>query len=73
MPLVKTAAIVLHSRKWGDADRIVTFYTMRLGRIEQVVWIDLEIENCPARQFAEGNRTILEVFTARNVCRCQDG
>ena len=33
MPLVKTAAIVLHSRKWGDADRIVTFYTMRLGKL----------------------------------------
>ena len=33
MPLVKTAAIVLHSRKWGDADRIITFYTMRLGKL----------------------------------------
>jgi len=36
MPLVKTAAIVLHSRKWGDADRIITFYTMRLGKIRGV-------------------------------------
>ena len=36
MPLVKTAAIVLHSRKWGDADRIVTFYTMRLGKLRGV-------------------------------------
>ena len=36
MPLVKTAAIVLHSRKWGDADRIVTFYTMRLGKMRGV-------------------------------------
>jgi DNA repair protein RecO (recombination protein O) len=36
MPLVKTAAIVLHSRKWGDADRIITFYTMRLGKIRGI-------------------------------------
>lgn len=36
MPLVKTAAIVLHSRKWGDADRIVTFYTMRFGKLRGV-------------------------------------
>ncbi|NGZ95884.1 MAG: DNA repair protein RecO [Nitrospira sp. WS110] len=36
MPLVKTAAIVLHSRKWGDADRIVTFYTMRCGKLRGV-------------------------------------
>ena len=36
MPLVKTAAIVLHSRKWGDADRIVTFYTMRIGKLRGV-------------------------------------
>ncbi len=36
MPLVKTAGIVLHSRKWGDADRIVTLYTMRLGKLRGV-------------------------------------
>lgn len=36
MPLVKTAAIVLHSRKWGEADRIVTFYTMRIGKLRGV-------------------------------------
>jgi DNA repair protein RecO (recombination protein O) len=36
MPLVKTAAIVLHSRKWGDADRLVTFYTLRLGKLRGV-------------------------------------
>lgn len=36
MPLVKTPAIVLHSRKWGEADRIVTFYTMRLGKLRGV-------------------------------------
>lgn len=36
MPLVKTAAIVLHSRKWGDADRIVTCYTLRLGKLRGV-------------------------------------
>ncbi|MBX3326092.1 MAG: DNA repair protein RecO [Nitrospira sp.] len=33
MPLVKTTAIVLRSRKWGDADRIVTFYTRERGKI----------------------------------------
>ncbi len=36
MPLVKTAAIVLHSRKLGEADRIITFYTMRLGKLRGV-------------------------------------
>ena len=36
MPLVKTAAIVLKSRKWGEADRIVTFYAERLGKIRGV-------------------------------------
>ena len=36
MPLVKTSAIVLHSRKWGDADRIVTFFTLRLGKLRAV-------------------------------------
>jgi DNA repair protein RecO (recombination protein O) len=33
MPLVKTPAITLKSRKWGDADRIVTFYAKHLGKI----------------------------------------
>jgi len=33
VPLVKTTAIVLRSRKWGDADRIVTFYTRERGKI----------------------------------------
>ena len=36
MPLVKTAAIVLHSRKWGEADRIITFYTLRAGKIRGI-------------------------------------
>lgn len=36
MPLIKTTAIVLRSRKWGDADRIVTFYTRSLGKIRGV-------------------------------------
>lgn len=36
MPLVKTTAIVLNSRKWGDADRIVTFYAKQLGKIRGV-------------------------------------
>jgi len=36
MALVKTTAIVLKSRKWGEADRIVTFYTRQLGKIRGV-------------------------------------
>lgn len=36
MPLVKTTAIILKSRKWGDADRIVTCYTKHLGKIRGV-------------------------------------
>ncbi|WP_455378951.1 DNA repair protein RecO [Petrachloros mirabilis] len=36
MPIVKTIAITLKSRKWGDADRIVTFYTRHLGKIRGV-------------------------------------
>jgi DNA repair protein RecO (recombination protein O) len=36
VPLVKTTAIILRSRKWGDADRIVTFYTKQLGKIRGV-------------------------------------
>jgi DNA repair protein RecO (recombination protein O) len=36
MPLVKTTAIILRSRKWGDTDRIVTFYARNLGKIRGV-------------------------------------
>jgi len=36
MPLIKTAAITLKSRKWGDADRIVTFYTKKMGKVRAV-------------------------------------
>ncbi|MGQ0811195.1 MAG: DNA repair protein RecO [Nitrospiraceae bacterium] len=36
MPLVKTTAITLRSRKWGEADRIVTFYTLELGKVRGV-------------------------------------
>jgi DNA repair protein RecO (recombination protein O) len=36
MPLVKTPAVALKSRKWGDADRIVTFYTLRFGKVRGV-------------------------------------
>jgi DNA repair protein RecO (recombination protein O) len=36
MPLVKTAAIILHSRKWGEGDRIVTCYTRRFGKIRAI-------------------------------------
>ena len=36
MPLLKTPAITLKSRKWGDADRLVTFYTLRFGKLRGV-------------------------------------
>ena len=36
MPLVKTTAITLKSRKWGEADRIVTVYAKHLGKIRAV-------------------------------------
>ncbi|ALA59816.1 DNA repair protein RecO [Nitrospira moscoviensis] len=36
MPLVKTTGIILKSRKWGEADRIVTFYTKHFGKIRGV-------------------------------------
>ncbi len=36
MPLLKSTAITLKSRKWGEADRIVTFYTLRYGKLRGV-------------------------------------
>src|SRR2546428_8113976 len=36
MPLLKTPAIVLKSRKWGDARRIVTFFTLKHGKVRGV-------------------------------------
>ena len=36
MALLKTPAIVLKSRKWGEADRIVTFFTLKLGKLRGV-------------------------------------
>ena len=36
MALLKTPAITLKSRKWGEADRIVTFYTLRFGKVRGV-------------------------------------
>lgn len=36
MSLVKTTAIILKSRKWGDADRIVTAYSKHLGKIRGI-------------------------------------
>jgi DNA repair protein RecO (recombination protein O) len=36
MPLLKTSAIILHSRKWGEADRIVTCYTRHFGKIRAI-------------------------------------
>ena len=36
MGLVKTRAVVLKSQRWGEADRIVTFYTEILGKIRGI-------------------------------------
>lgn len=36
MALLKTPAVSLKSRKWGEADRIVTFYTLRVGKLRGV-------------------------------------
>lgn len=36
MPLLKTPAITLKSLKWGEADRIVTFFTLRHGKLRGV-------------------------------------
>jgi len=36
MPLVKTKAITLKSQRWGEADRIVTLYTERIGKIRGI-------------------------------------
>ena len=34
--LLKTPAIILRSRKWGDADRLLTLYTLRFGKLRGV-------------------------------------
>jgi len=36
MGLVKTRAVVLKSQRWGEADRIVTLYTEKLGKIRGI-------------------------------------
>jgi DNA repair protein RecO (recombination protein O) len=36
MPLVKATAIILRSRRWGDADRIVTVYAKHLGKVRAI-------------------------------------
>ena len=36
MPLLKTAGIVLKSRKWGEADRIVSFFTLKYGQVRGI-------------------------------------
>ena len=33
MPLLRTRAVIIRSQRWGDADRIVTFYSPDLGKI----------------------------------------
>lgn len=36
MPLHKTSAVILKSTRWGEADRIVTCYTVKLGKLRAV-------------------------------------
>ncbi len=36
MPLLKTRAVILRSLRWGDADRILTFYSKNFGKIRGV-------------------------------------
>ena len=36
MPLLKTKAVILRSHRWGDADRIVTFFSLQFGKIRGV-------------------------------------
>ena len=55
MPLVKTTAIILKSRKWGEADRIVTFYSKEFGKIRGVAR--------GARRFKSRFGATLEPFT----------
>jgi len=33
MPFLRTRAVIIRSQRWGDADRIVTFYSPDLGKI----------------------------------------
>ncbi len=36
MPLIRARGIILRSQKWGDADRIVTVYSLNFGKIRGV-------------------------------------
>ncbi len=36
MPLYKTKAIVIKSQRWGEADRIVTFYSEQVGKVRGI-------------------------------------
>ena len=36
MPLLKTKAVILRSHRWGDADRIVTFFSLQFWKIRGV-------------------------------------
>jgi DNA repair protein RecO (recombination protein O) len=54
MPFLKTPAITLQSRKWGNADRIVTFYTERFGKVRGIA--------CGARRMKSRFGSALEPF-----------
>ncbi|RMH08599.1 MAG: DNA repair protein RecO [Nitrospirae bacterium] len=36
MALITTPAIVLHCRRWGEADRLVSLYTERMGKVRGI-------------------------------------
>ncbi|MEK6532742.1 MAG: DNA repair protein RecO [Nitrospirota bacterium] len=55
MPLVKTSGIILKSRRWGEADRIVTLYSKEFGKIRGVAR--------GARRFKSHFGSTLEPFT----------
>jgi len=55
MPLVKTSAIILKSRRWGEADRIVTLYSKEFGKIRGIAR--------GARRFKSHFGATLEPFT----------
>lgn len=59
MPLIDTLAITLKSRRWGEADRIVTFFTLQVGKVRGVA----RGARRPKSQFGSG----LEPFVVSRV------
>lgn len=75
MGLLKTPAITLKSRKWGEADRIVTFYTLRHGKLRGVARGARRLKSrfgsvlepfvyCDVNVFEKGNDSLYRVTQA---------